>query len=148
MELPNEVCQEIGSYLDYESRMNYNRVMDFEDRFVRKLNSDSHNARVKLKLLQSCLNRSISQPFERRTINFQRTFHYMAETKDEVLFSIEKLRAHYYERCMYALHVVEDPTRPINYKQRKYIRMYALKVLHKLDTIKVKDIKTVLVAIK
>lgn len=148
MELPNEVCQEIGSYLDYESRINYNRVMDFEDRFVRKLDSDSHNAFVKVKILQSYLDRSMRESFERRTINFQRTFHYMAETKDEVLFSIEKLRTHYYERCMYALHVVEDPTRPINYKQRKCIRKYALKVLHKLHIIKVKDIKTRPIVIK
>jgi hypothetical protein len=142
MELPNEICREIGSYLDYESRMNYNRVMDFEDRFVRKLNSDSHNLLVKVATLRSKVDKSETYCPCYKTINFQRIFHYLAETKDEVLFSIKSIRDNMEDRCDYAFRVVKDPNQSINRKQRKYIRFYAMKVMKKLEEIKIHNLRT------
>lgn len=147
MELPNEICREIGSYLDYESRMNYNRVMEFEDRFVRKLNSDSHNAWVKASLVLRQINKLETLCVICKRIQFQKIMYYLAETKDEILFKIESVRKAVKDRCEYLLEAISDPLTGLNRRQRKYIAIYSNKVLEKLKTIKASDIKNKLVEV-
>ena len=92
LKLPHEICREIGSYLDYESRMNFNRNVDLDDRYVKRLNSDKHNRKVKIQLLLSKLKRHAyvrdSRDSARSAISI---FRYLINTKDRVLFIEKKM---------------------------------------------------------
>ena len=83
------INQLIGSYLDYESRINFGRVLpDVESRFVKRLDSDSHNTYVKRSLLQDKMNRFyLTRPDTIERCNaLKRILLYLLHTKDEVLF--------------------------------------------------------------
>lgn len=86
--LPHEICREIGSYLDYESRMNFNRNVELDDRYVKRLESDKHNEAVKSRLLSSKLRRHARvQGSPDSAMSVIGIFRYLINTKDTVLFS-------------------------------------------------------------
>lgn len=89
--LPPEVNRQIGSFLDYESRINFSRVLPTkDDKFVRKLESDEHNRRVKFTQIYNLVVKitgSISP--RKRAIMMARLFRYMALTKDTCILDIE-----------------------------------------------------------
>lgn len=86
LNLPNEICREIGGYLDYESRMNFNRNVELDDRFVKKLKSDEHNLRVKVQLLMSKLRRHDAvDGIQNSARSMVSIFAYLINTKDTAL---------------------------------------------------------------
>lgn len=90
------INQLIGSYLDYESRINFGRVLpDVESKFVKRLDSDSHNTYVKHSLLRDKLARfeATGMYTIERCKALKRLFLYILHTKDEVLFKNAKLIA-------------------------------------------------------
>lgn len=90
-QLPSEINRLVGSFLDYDSRINFSRVLtDKDDKFVRKLDSDGHNRRTKIGLLQNAVTRVCNATTRRkRAIQMTRLFRYMALTKDTCLLDLE-----------------------------------------------------------
>jgi hypothetical protein len=86
-QLPHEIDRLIGSYLDYESRMNFNRVLpDVNDRFVRKLPSDAHNLHVKVDLIRHKLTQIQNEYTMRRRFRLLKQLClYILHTKDTAL---------------------------------------------------------------
>lgn len=89
-QLPHEINRLVGSFLDYDSRMNFSRVLlDKDDKFIRKLDSDSHNRRTKLSLLNQFVCRVCDATTPRkRAIQMARMFRYMALTKDTCILDL------------------------------------------------------------
>jgi hypothetical protein len=88
------INQLIGSYLDYESRMNFGRVVpDIESRVVKKLDSDSHNTFVKRALLRDKVAHFKSAPpYSVEKCNaLEKIFLYLLDTKDDTLFKCQDL---------------------------------------------------------
>ena len=91
-QLPNEINQEIGSYLDYDSRMNFGRVLpDVADRFVRKLNSDAHNLAYKRRLFYEKVRRALDYgPIGTKSVKqlheMKQAILYFLHTKDEWIY--------------------------------------------------------------
>lgn len=86
--LPHEICREIGSFLDYSSRAAYNSLLDLDDKFVRKLSSDSHNLQVKVNHMSMFVGRlEALDTIEERAIKSLKMFQYLVDTKDTVLFT-------------------------------------------------------------
>jgi hypothetical protein len=135
--LPNEICREIGGYLDYESRMNYNRNVELDDRFVKKLKSDEHNLQVKVNLLKSKLNRHDAMVGIQNTArSMVSIFAYLVKTKDNVLFNDKRFTTVVLARARY--HSLEenifgnDGTRPPRQLVKRLIRL-AKKLVLKVE---------------
>jgi len=102
LKFPHEICREIGSFLDYESRMNFNRVVELNDRYVKRLNSDKHNLIVKVALLSAKLSRHDNiQGIRNATMSICSVFAYLINTKDKVLFNQKSLINAMIERATY-----------------------------------------------
>jgi len=88
--LPHEINRLVGSFLDYDSRINFSRVLsDKDDKFVRKLDSDSHNRRTKIELLHNAVTRVCdATTLRKRAIQMTRLFRYMALTKDTCILDL------------------------------------------------------------
>lgn len=88
--LPNIINQMIGSHLDYDSRMNFSRVLtSVDDKYVNKIDSDAHNLSVKANLLRDKLSRFEAQPLYsiQRIKIMKEMFLYLLHTKDTCLFT-------------------------------------------------------------
>lgn len=110
-QLPHEMNREIGSFLDYESRMNFAQVViDKEDRFVRKLNSDAHNLRVKVDLVKHKLHKfeETSPNTKSRLIAMKKLFLYLLHTKDTALFDLTGTGFHNVVKDRASLHTNMD----------------------------------------
>lgn len=86
-QLPHEMNREIGRFLDYNSRINFFQVLpDREDKFVRKLNSDSHNLAVKIDLVRVGSDIIYNSKTPRKSAIFMtKLFRHLAKTKDTCL---------------------------------------------------------------
>lgn len=103
LKLPHEICREIGSFLDYESRINFNRVVELNDRYFKRLESDKHNLDLKVALVSAKLERHYNTGGIRKTtMSICGIFAYFINTKDTVLFNQKSIidamldRAKYY----------------------------------------------------
>jgi hypothetical protein len=87
--LPHEICREIGKMLDYESRINYNCVMEPYDRFTKRIESDAHNAYVVCteyaRLLKEIYDNWDCQ--NKRCIATVKMMKYLLDSKDDALFT-------------------------------------------------------------
>jgi len=91
--LPHEINKNIGSFLDYNSRMEFSRVLtSSEDRFVRKLNSDAHNFAVLVRKLKSYMDETISLDVTKQANACYKLFNYFANTKDTLLYDLVGLK--------------------------------------------------------
>ncbi len=135
--LPHEICREIGSYLDYESRMNYNSLLDFEDKFVRKLNSDAHNLHVKVMHLSHYVeNIYLKYDPIQKAIILMKLFHYLLFTKDTVLFTSSNmlLRTTLLNKLNeFVEYVTTDPT--FSKKWKKNVAYVSTKLVAKFESI-------------
>jgi len=92
LKLPHEICREIGSYLDYESRMNYNRNVEFNDRYTKRLESDKHNFKVKVALICGMLDRQDRcVNYVGRVVMMAHIFSYLVYTRDTALLDNPKI---------------------------------------------------------
>lgn len=91
--VPYDVLRTIGKCLDYDARANFNRVIPFEGRFVKKMkDQDAHNLCVKTQLMNSKMNTIInkSNTYDRAVL-VVKLFQYLVDTKDTVLFELTTL---------------------------------------------------------
>jgi hypothetical protein len=81
--------------------MNYNRNVEFNDRYTTRLNSDKHNLRVKVALVRGMLDRQSEcvDPV-RSVILLKRVFLYMLKTVDTVLLDRESFAKQVLERAL------------------------------------------------
>ena len=102
LKFPHEICREIGSFLDYDSRMNLNRVVELNDRYVKRLKSDEHNLAVKVALVSSKLQRHFNTRGMRNTImSMCSVFAYLIKTKDTALFNQKDITQALLSRAKY-----------------------------------------------
>lgn len=134
-QLPAEINRLVGSYLDYNSRVNFLSVLPSnEDKFVRKLNSEEHNFRIKINLIRDLLNKTFEATTRRKkAISVKNTLRYFAKTKDTIVMdnstfrSVLLLKAREWSNPM-SLEFVN-----INPRIKKTINNYAKKVIARYE---------------
>lgn len=92
--LPHVINQNIGSFLDYNSRMEFSRVLtSSEDRFVRKLKSDEHNFAVVTQKLKGYLDElKYKATLNERALSCYKLMNYLANTKDTIVFDLVEFK--------------------------------------------------------
>jgi len=128
------ILKHIGSYLEYNDRINFNMAVPFEARFVRKLNSDSHNLKIKCLALQEKMSKVLStESSVERALLITKLFEYLLETNDTAMFTFggRKLRDVIFDK------LYETPRAPYfeqNYRNAyvRYVRKRLNKVADKL----------------
>lgn len=138
--LPHEVNRSIGSFLDYNSRMEFSRVLtDKEDRFVRKLDSDAHNCKFNLRLMKSIID-GLSK--EKSLIGqaqcFCRIFDYLAYTEDTILLDAKPVNP-FLKTCLSKAREFTDINSDnyivnIPYELKMEMFTLATAALHRLET--------------
>ncbi len=78
----------IGSYLDYDSRVNFNAVVTIHDAAVNRIDCRSHNFFVVVNRIQALLdNLRESHDVHVRLCHIRKLFHYLSTTPDLSVFS-------------------------------------------------------------
>lgn len=98
-QLPLEILPMIGQYLDFETRMNYNRAVPFECRVVRKLESDQHNKKVKNDFYKYKLLKINDADGDYRNALIKDLLLYILNTKDSIHFKEKKFLESYIIMC-------------------------------------------------
>jgi hypothetical protein len=130
-QLPHELCRVIGSFLDYNSRIEFSRVLEHkDDKFVRKLDSNAHNLLVKVRLNIKLMEDVQQHTLRKSTIRLTKLFRYLANTKDTCIFDVMgKFNATViYKAHEYAVMDLPD----IHPKLVKTLRYNALRVINRL----------------
>jgi len=88
--LPYEINRLIGGYLDYNSRIEFSRALSVkEDKFVRKLDSESHDYKVRCNAMNRFLTKPRRSDFPmtqcERTLHAARVFTTLTDTLARVL---------------------------------------------------------------
>lgn len=89
--LSHDMLQTIGSFLDYNSRINYNLCLSHKDQYMKRLESDAHNLQVitnHLSLLLIKIDDFEGIPSKQSRI-ILKVFKYLATTRDTLLFQIK-----------------------------------------------------------
>lgn len=90
--LPSDVVKHLSGYLDYNSRVSFNTVMPLECKLIKRLNSDSHNLKVKSSLVRHKLDVIENSKDELSVIlGVIKLFSYFVNTKDTVLFELKTM---------------------------------------------------------
>lgn len=86
--IPEDVLRNIASFLPYNERVEMNRALPLHYRFVKKINSDEHNAKYKQELLRN----KLKKVYESEALTLDRVKHvkqlvlYLLHTRDTYLF--------------------------------------------------------------
>lgn len=130
--LPHEICHEISKFLDYESRMNYNMTIDFEDRHVTRLNSDKHNKKVKADLVMNKMDKlNRTECYTERAKIIANIYKYLTMTKDTALLSHEKFRKTVLERSKY--HSYREDYPEIEPSVRASLKFWSQNLVSKIE---------------
>ncbi len=90
--LPSDVVKHLSGYLDYNSRVSFNTVVPLECKLIKKVNSDSHNLKVKLSLIKHKLDVIENSKDNLSVIlGVIKLFSYFVKTKDNVLFELKSI---------------------------------------------------------
>ena len=91
-QFPHEINRMIGSYLDYNSRVEFSQlVSDHEDQYIKRLNSDEHNLLIKKNLITQKFTK-IYKPYGTSTEDLLMFLDYLCRTKDTVIFEHHSYR--------------------------------------------------------
>ena len=96
MAIPHDVLKLIVTYLPYNDRVEANKYLPLEYQVIRKLDSDSHNLRVKIMLLDHKLSKIREQhPDSLNAVRLTtQLFDYLTQTKDDCLFVMTTTNLH------------------------------------------------------
>lgn len=138
--LPESIMQEIVSYLPYDERIEANKALPFQFRFVKKINSDSHNLKVKTNMITYKLSKieTTQSSSIQRVRAVKSLMTYLANTNDTALFSYEKFKDVVLQK---ANEMMQDDTYS-DYIKRRYrhdvrsIKNVCKRLIEKLQTLK------------
>ena len=101
--IPENIIQHIVSFLPYNERVEMNRILPVNCRVVKKLDSDSHNLRVKSKLIKEKLSKieNAGSLTIMKMKYVKQLFLYLLHTRDNVMFHYPKFKAVTIERALH-----------------------------------------------
>ena len=94
--LPSDVVKHIGKYLDYNSKVNFNIVNPLECKLIKKLDSDAHNLKVKMSLVNNRLSkiRDVEEDdiySHKHALLLFDLYRYMIDTKDNAIIELRSI---------------------------------------------------------
>lgn len=130
-QLPHELNREIGSFLDYNSRIEFYRVLEHkDDKFVRKLNSNAHNLYVKKQIIAKMMDNVRQNTVRKSVIELTKLFRYLATTRDTSIFdAVEKFNTTAIRKAQEYTDIELPDIHP---KLVKTLRYNALRVIKRL----------------
>jgi NADH pyrophosphatase NudC (nudix superfamily) len=139
-DLPEDMIRNVAQYLPYNERVELNRILPFELRIVKKLNSDDHNLMVKRDLIQKRISDTEKYPLnsKERIIHVKKMFLYLLHTNDDILLRRDMFRAVVIEKARSMSRMdAHDLQLVLNYrKEVKSLTRAAQQLVSKLETAK------------
>lgn len=134
--IPEDALRIIASFLPYDQRVEMNRALPFDYRFVRKIKSDEHNVQYKVKLVNGKIARFLAETDQTKRVKIvKQIILYMLHTKDSCLFRYPNLKNMLYTKCLEFID--RDNYRNLMIQNPRLVKSSiraSTELLHKLET--------------